>query len=569
MSSRSHSSSSRRSSLSRKSKRSESVSTGIFASLRSLVTGQDEGGEKKRRKKKRIYYAPPSQWKIQDFWPEGEWHNEQGMPVATVDGIGGRGRIDSTSSHGSLGQSVVDQMSTFQNLEQSMQTVINEIGLHSDSVTGDRSRVLGKYSRRDRTAANLLTAGIKARVIGEIRREALERILTEERESPLEGLEGKMAEAAFRAIYKDMTGGKGAGIKVLKHPRSSKPPRKIRLKFKKMEGSQLWLGDALDEEDDSSDDDSDENPRSRPGSPQETGRDEFGEESGWDHKELKYKVVNKKGEKGKKEEIGGGKEKNGREGPFLHYRGGFMNQTKRRMNLNTLVDVKKGIQTDILKREGGNQYKKHAFLSLFFEGEGERSLDLEVADGDVQVRDKLLHGFKFIVLKNQEYKKAMRAHSWDLDEAATNKKMREAWGGKSAAGENSDGVKVEIGPWLKQREMQRERERAGSISTETIPDEKKIEENFNVIKDGGEMMDMGNLPQDVGLGLSRNSSSTSELSFATATGNDEGFNDDISMGMGGYGIPRQKATVGGFLGDGGGGGKEKDPRIGLSLEMAS
>ncbi|GMH83030.1 hypothetical protein TrST_g615 [Triparma strigata] len=516
--------------MSRPSSRKRSESSSLLSSIRSLISPPTPAP--KRRRKKRIYYAKPSQWKVSDFWPEEEgWGGE------------GRERIDSQSSFESYDSiksspplSVLDSMSQFSSLPPPLHSIFQS-----------RSP-LDRYSRRDRARAQLVTGGIKATILEEIKNKANEERERKDVEEPLDTLEGKMSQAAFRIIYSEMTGGSGAGIKVLKHPRSSGQPRKIRIKFKEIEGSRLWLGDEIEEE--SSDEES-------------VGGDEFGEESGWDHKELKYKVVNKKekggGEKGERTK---GEATKG-EGPYLHYRGGFMNRTKRRMDLSTLVDVKKGIQTDVLRREGGNQYKKHAFLSLLFEGEEERSLDLEVADGDVQVRDKLLHGFKFIVLKNQEFKKAMRAHSWDLDEKATNKKMREAWVGKSRAGENSDGVKVEIGPWLKQREIQRERERAGSVSTETIPDEKKIEENFNVIKDD----DLG-LPQEF-VGLSRNSSSTSELSFSTALGNEEcgGFMDsDLAAGAGG--IPRQKATVGGFLGGGrGGGGGGDDPGIGLSLEM--
>ena len=56
--------------------------------------------------------------------------------------------------------------------------------------------------------------------------------------------------------------------------------------------------------------------------------------------------------------------------------------------------------------------------------------------------------------------------------------MREAWHGKSEAGEGKDGVQVDVSDWLRQRELQRERERAGSVSTETVPDEKKVRERL-------------------------------------------------------------------------------------------
>jgi hypothetical protein len=103
------------------------------------------------------------------------------------------------------------------------------------------SRVLGQYNKRDRTRAALLTAAIKAVIIDEIRFEAAERI-HDPVESVLETLEGRMAEAAFHEILDLMTK-KGGGIKVLKHPRSTKPPRVIKLKFKKMDASG-WLVNA-------------------------------------------------------------------------------------------------------------------------------------------------------------------------------------------------------------------------------------------------------------------------------------------------------------------------------------
>ena len=86
-----------------------------------------------------------------------------------------------------------------------------------------------------------------------------------------------------------------------------------------------------------------------------------------------------------------------------------MNQTKRRIDLRNLLKVKKGVQTDVLKRGSGNQYRKHAFFSLLFEGEDERSLDLEVVGGDVQQRDKLLYGFNYVVMKNQEVRNTSEA----------------------------------------------------------------------------------------------------------------------------------------------------------------
>ena len=78
-----------------------------------------------------------------------------------------------------------------------MQNIITEVGMIEDDITGDRSKMLGKYSKTDRTAASLLTAGIKAQIISEIRELALERMATEPLENPLDSLEGNMAQAAY------------------------------------------------------------------------------------------------------------------------------------------------------------------------------------------------------------------------------------------------------------------------------------------------------------------------------------------------------------------------------------
>ena len=62
-----------------------------------------------------------------------------------------------------------------------------------------------------------------------------------------------------------------------------------------------------------------------------------------------------------------------------------MNRSKKKIDLDKVVSVKKGVQTDVLKRESRNRYRNHAFLSLEVEGENGRSFDLEVIDGDVRV----------------------------------------------------------------------------------------------------------------------------------------------------------------------------------------
>jgi hypothetical protein len=228
--------------------------------------------KKRKKKKKKIYYAPPSQWKVSDFWPEGQWESEGGMGLGgggldisqqlsersssvTGSAMAGvsRGRIDSVSSldsmlddasNGSADRvspvfinnpheldTVTDQIKSFENLTPLVHNAIEKAGQ-------GESRVLGQYNKRDRTRAALLTAAIKAVIIDEIRVEAAERI-HDPVESVLETLEGRMAEAAFDQIFEMMTR-KGGGIKVLKHPRSVKPPRVVKLKFKKMEDSK-WL----------------------------------------------------------------------------------------------------------------------------------------------------------------------------------------------------------------------------------------------------------------------------------------------------------------------------------------
>jgi len=112
-------------------------------SLRGVLTdGEMEGVEgrdcpkirkKKRRKKKKIYYAPPSQWKVSDFWPPDQWDDKEGelfglgsgsMPKdrngidVTMLSNGGdamagtrsRLRVDSISSLDSMVDSMIDSM---------------------------------------------------------------------------------------------------------------------------------------------------------------------------------------------------------------------------------------------------------------------------------------------------------------------------------------------------------------------------------------------------------------------------------------------------------------------------
>ena len=184
--------------------------------------------------------------------------------------------------------------------------------------------------------------------------------------------------------------------------------------------------------------------------------------------------------------------------------------------------MRKGIQTDVLRRESRNQYRNHAFFSLQFEGEeggddkeGEegRTFDVEIIDdSDVQLRDTLLHAFRYIVMKNEERKKGNRAHSWDLSTEETISRMRMAWYGTispstvSNSGVMKVDVKVDVSGWLQEREKERERGVSTSTVT-TVMDEKKIEENFDGFVTGS------------GMGV-RRESATSELSYLTCSEDD-------------------------------------------------
>jgi len=52
-------------------------------------------------------------------------------------------------------------------------------------------------------------------------------------------------------------------------------------------------------------------------------------------------------------------------------------------------------------------------------------------DGDVELRDKLLHAFKYVLLQNQELKK--RLDSWDLDEKGLKQRMQRAYEGRTSS----------------------------------------------------------------------------------------------------------------------------------------
>lgn len=78
-------------------------------------------------------------------------------------------------------------------------------------------------------------------------------------------------------------------------------------------------------------------------------------------------------------------------------------------------------------------------------------------------------------MKNREANKLNRAHSWDLDENLIIERMRTAWEGRPVSPSSDNNVvKVEITPWLLQRERERARaENGGSVETIT-DDEKKM-----------------------------------------------------------------------------------------------
>ena len=401
-------------------------------------------------------------WRITDFWPEGTtWQEENssssnlGAHVSDVDTDGNLSLasydsfndLESTGTCASEGggsncgvegggggivsfDSVNAQIQSFDELSDQLHDAIREAG------EGDRSGVLGKYNKRDRARASLLTAGIKASIIDNIRIQAASRI-DDPLESPLYGLEGQMAEAAFIEIYGEMTR-KHGGIKVLKHPRSvGKTPRVIKIKFKKIRESELGLEMKKRFDSDSSDSENEnenENESERRGEA-ENGND-FLRECEHNNEDLGQRKVSKakrgsssvaklfQFSKARKEE--GTPEKDTSSDakddslagydsvtsndefavdkwnqnqlsfhgehaaqapskPFLQYRGGFMNRSKKKIDLDKVVSVKKGVQTDVLKRESRNRYRNHAFLSLEVEGENGRSFDLEVIDGDVRV----------------------------------------------------------------------------------------------------------------------------------------------------------------------------------------
>ena len=208
---------------------------------------------------------------------------------------------------------VTQQLTSFTNLSENLHNVIGQ-------VSGDEFR---NYSKRDRAGAALLTAGIKANIIEEIREEAKERnneSVGGKGDAWGSSMEGRMAKAAFVAMKRDMVG-KGKGIKIIKHARNG-TSRVVKLKLKKIppmydddyssgseeEGEQKIKGVRHDGRKNVE--------QERKSLEQVKVEDEFADPN-WDQDTLKHtkEVV---------EELGGEGSCVG--GPFLSYRGGFWNK---------------------------------------------------------------------------------------------------------------------------------------------------------------------------------------------------------------------------------------------------
>jgi hypothetical protein len=155
--------------------------------------------------------------------------------------------------------------------------------------------------------------------------------------------------------------------------------------------------------------------------------------------------------------------------PFLHYRSGFMNRQKKRLALNGLTGVLKGIQSEVLKADPNvNRYAPHVYLTLEF---ASRTFDLEVSDGEVSTRDRLLHGFRYIVICNElARKRGGRVDSWDLGEDHAKERMRRAWDGRTS--EVDDALRGRVQKWAEgRRTMTRVNRQESAASVETLPDE--------------------------------------------------------------------------------------------------
>jgi hypothetical protein len=478
-----------------------------------------------KKKKKKIYYAPPSQWKVTDFFPEdsADWHNPSvsspntnpgALSFASFSNPFTRPRLSSAMSSQSLNSSVsstsggsptpyssvVDQLGSFNALGEPLHEAISQISAPS---TDDD--VFRMYSRRDRSAAALLTAGIKANIIDEIREAAVERAEKGDEPDVFETMEGRIAKAAFMEMKADMTRVHG-GIKVIKHARNG-THRVVKLKLKGVpphfgdddtsgseeEGDPHVMGKRRSARSISENPDVEtggHNTESSTTAPKDDHFDEFAEEN-WDHKNLKSK---KKGTGKDSTTTPSPTPALPTAGPFLHYRGGFWNKAKKRIDLKALTGVKKGIQTDVLKNdESVSSYKNYAYLSLEFDADEKtgndepRTFDIEIINGDVSLRDKLLHGFKYVALRNAEVaRSANRLHSWDLEDQDANERMRKAWDGRTSS--IDDALRGQVQSWVERRLLAKaESQREGSESVETLPDE-VLDKVFFDLK-SGEMQD--------------------------------------------------------------------------------
>ncbi len=329
--------------------------------------------KKKKKKKIKLHYHPPEQWRVEDFWPGS-------CPGLRMPDTNFSLNLSADKGRESLrlDQGVEAQLTSYALLDPN---------LHN-AITTSREE---KYDKRDRTRASLLTAGIKAGILAELRdgAEARGRARGE-----VETMEGRMAQAAFSVLKQEMMG-KGKGIRLIKHPRSGKKGRLIRLKMR-----QIGMSDGGSnggEEGEGADPD-----------------DEF-DPSRWDAEGMRDRL----------------------DVPtHITYRAGTLDRRRRDIALEDLREVKKGVQTDVLKRNSDNSYRSHCFFSLEFgdalneDGAEYRTFDLEVPGGDVNLRDRLLHGFRYVAMMNN--KRAPR-DSWELPDEKIQERLRRAWDGRNSS----------------------------------------------------------------------------------------------------------------------------------------
>jgi len=302
------------------------------------------------------------------------------------------------------------------------------------------------YCKHARASANLLTAGIKAVIIEEIRADAQQKakMMNGANVKASSSLEGRTFESAYNEMNNLMMGDKKItnGIRVLKHARAiNHNPRLIKMRFKKYyvnSGGSIVnsaSGGASESENVGRRKNSKKSKRRKSNESNETTKqssDSDNDNHNDNHNDNDNDNDNNDGDNANEvsddsssnfDEFGEGswEPKKPEETQetltskiFLTYKGGFMHKQKKRLDMSLLKSVKKGVQTEVLQRSSDNKYRQHAFLSLEFDGDFERTFDLECVDGNVELRDKLLHAFKYILLRNEDMKKHL--DSWDLDE---------------------------------------------------------------------------------------------------------------------------------------------------------